>query len=578
MADHCKSCNHELFNLPESDFKNEAIAKDAVQWVLCEGCGWILVDAEGVKIAESDDRYKTFHAPQNRQMVEALIGEDEKIDDLMDSLKDAPPFEPVPIDLPTIRIPKNETAMERGTRMHNRLEQITVARLGMSVEEAEAAARDAFPEQARLMDALCGPETSPGSGIRLNAEQECVSDAVIEWVEIAVKVRRGQMKWQPGMTEEETVTGLAGTGKTTVMAYLVRALREKGINVAVIAPTGKAASVLRSKGVAGARTIHGFAYNFDGVEENEHTGKEKPLFERKLGLDNKPDVLFVDESSMVNREMEQDLKRFRVPIVFFGDHGQLPPIGDDPKVLENARWKLEQIMRQAEGSSILKFAYYLRSLQGHIPAAYHVAREDLRVCSPGLNGAMEEIAAEYNSRFGTSRFDGYQAIVGTNETRFDLNRYIRKTIGWDQAGDICEGERIIIVRTNYQHGVYNGEQYIIDSICDVHEFNRCVSVNLRPLGAKPSVRIHDEFQIEGSGWRMNVPIYLPTLFREPVMRDQMDPQIVFAQHGYAITAHKSQGSEWDDVAVVDQPIPWREPQRWRYTAATRARKTLVYYA
>jgi exodeoxyribonuclease-5 len=109
-----------------------------------------------------------------------------------------------------------------------------------------------------------------------------------------------------------TLGGYAGTGKTTLIKYLIKFFP----TYAVAAYTGKAANVLRKKGIP-ASTIHSRIY--------------KPFFDNgvvyfDLTPDPGCDGFIIDEASMVSKEIFEDLKAFGLPIVFVGDHGQLEPV------------------------------------------------------------------------------------------------------------------------------------------------------------------------------------------------------------------------------------------------------------
>src|SRR5258707_103090 len=123
----------------------------------------------------------------------------------------------------------------------------------------------------------------------------------------------------------QTVGGFAGCGKTTLLPFLAKELP----GFAVCALTGKAVNVLRGRGVSQAATIHSLIYlpifapttnvcvGFRLREPKELTAKG----------------FLVDEASMISKQLDLDLLSFQVPIIYIGDHGQLPPIGPDPGIM-----------------------------------------------------------------------------------------------------------------------------------------------------------------------------------------------------------------------------------------------------
>jgi hypothetical protein len=145
----------------------------------------------------------------------------------------------------------------------------------------------------------------------------------------------------------QTLGGLAGTGKSTVVGVLSAALP----HFAVCAFTGKAASVLQARGTRAA-TIHSLIY----TPVPTQTGVEFRLKSRfEIGCQG----FLVDEASMISRGLYNDLVSFQLPIFFVGDHGQLPPVGDDVHLMAEPTYRLERIHRNA--GEIAHFAEHLRA-------------------------------------------------------------------------------------------------------------------------------------------------------------------------------------------------------------------------
>jgi exodeoxyribonuclease-5 len=94
------------------------------------------------------------------------------------------------------------------------------------------------------------------------------------------------------------------------------------------------------------------------------------------------DLVIVDEASMLDASMIEDLESFGVPVLYVGDHGQLEPVGDDPGLMREPQIRLETIHRQAAGSPIVQFAHLLR--RGVSPASWS-GDEAVRV--PGFSAA-----------------------------------------------------------------------------------------------------------------------------------------------------------------------------------------------
>src|SRR5512144_665376 len=137
----------------------------------------------------------------------------------------------------------------------------------------------------------------------------------------ALKAAAAWLKAKPGKGSTPPICrlfGYAGTGKTTLARHLAASVKGK---VLFAAFTGKAALVMRSKGCAGASTIHSLIYRA------RESGEETPSFDLwDEAPASKADLIVVDECSMVDAELGRDLLSFGVPVLVLGDPAQLPPI------------------------------------------------------------------------------------------------------------------------------------------------------------------------------------------------------------------------------------------------------------
>lgn len=347
-------------------------------------------------------------------------------------------------------------------------------------------------------------------------------------------------------TDQQTMTfgGLAGTGKTTLVKEITRTIP----NVAVVAFTGKAVSVLRRKGVRQAETLHRLMYRPVGEDE-----EGDPIFTRRVSLaryssgdddyEPAPDLVIVDEASMINRRMHEDLELLARKILYVGDHGQLQPIGYDPGLMLDPIIKLEKIHRQAEGSEILKYAHHLR--EGNDPFDWS---------EPTL-----ESDVQISNRWPDKLHEFDTVIVGFNGTRHYINKLIREVREF-QGVLPQRGETLICLANNAGFGIFNGLQVIVND-CERRDEETAL------------LRYTDFY-----GFDRQVPIYLPQLGssekfqREELIRENLG----LFDWGYVLTCHKSQGSQFDNVCVIEGIHPGWNEARWRYTAATRAAKKLTY--
>lgn len=374
--------------------------------------------------------------------------------------------------------------------------------------------------------------TTPQQPVVLTPEQEGVADAILTAYE------DGAMQMSVG--------GLAGTGKTV----LARHLREQlGGSSCVVAPTGKAAQVLRQKGIA-AETIHSVIYRFVGVvQEKNEEGKAidhaTPIFDAKTeGEIEPPSVFICDESSMVNQEVYNDLVSHRVPIIWIGDHGQLPPVGADPGIMRNPDHVLKTIHRQAAESPIIRLAHAIRNGRD-ISEFKGLGDERL--------GIYDRSSIDRIVSFARSR-DVSQIICAFNKTRNAINASYRRSLGYNDL--LCEGDRIICLKNNRRKMIFNGMIFTVTRIID-------------HAGQKVIVDLEDDCGVPRREMELDIAPFGGDVYDVANLKGE-----VF-DYAYAITAHKSQGSEWPHVLVVDQPCRQWDMTRWRYTAFTRAKDRLT---
>lgn len=376
--------------------------------------------------------------------------------------------------------------------------------------------------------------------ITLTEEQQFAVTHILEYFR---NPKPGKKYWSLG--------GFAGTGKTTIIKEVVRQLNNNGemdeeydyitsgTITATTAFTGKAVSVLRRKGLPDSQTLHSLMYQ---VYQDE---KKKVQFRRRDSIE--PDFLIIDEGSMISRQLFDDLCYFNLPMLFVGDPGQLEPIGENPNLMRSCDYVLSKIHRQASDNPIIRFANDIRNgkMWGYgITNHNDSVALDIRTKSSDM-GAILEVD---------------QVITSYNKKRLEINRMIRELKGYREP--LVLGEKLICLRNNRDLGIFNGQQFYVERInsTGLH----CYSCDLKDdLGSS-----YSDISILRKG--------LNGGFDEK--REQLQSGQTLFDYGYCITCHKSQGSEWDSVLVVEDYAPpklWSMP-RWQYTAATRASKKLIY--
>lgn len=150
------------------------------------------------------------------------------------------------------------------------------------------------------------------------------------------------------------IAGYAGTGKSTLVKFIISALNLNPDDVTYIAYTGKAALVLKEKGCPNAMTAHRLLYQ--SYPRNDGTFFHKP----KRPLDYPYKLIVVDEVSMLPKELWDLLLSHRIPVIALGDPGQLEPIGEDNGILKQPHIFLDEIMRQAQESEIIRLTMDIR--------------------------------------------------------------------------------------------------------------------------------------------------------------------------------------------------------------------------
>ena len=344
----------------------------------------------------------------------------------------------------------------------------------------------------------------------LTREQQDVIRGIVK------NVRRGEQ-----MT---TLGGYAGTGKTTCITFLSEVFPD----FSICAYTGKAANVLRKKGLETAQTIHSLIYKAIRDEKGRLEFKLKQPHELSAN------GFLVDEASMVSKVIYNDLFTFGVPIVFVGDHGQLEPVGQDINVMANPEFRLETVHRNA--GEIAHFAEHLR--KGYVARTFP-ARQKVAFAEP----------AQVNSQMllGTS-----QMICAYNRTRVETNNQARQLS--NRRALVERGEKIMCLRNNRTRGLFNGMQGVVTRVYKKPKF---------------------DFWSDG--------VTYPEIHYDPNQFGQEKNQFEFGSdspdpfdYAYCITAHKSQGDEWDNVMVFEQICSKWDHKRWAYTAASRAKTSLIW--
>lgn len=361
------------------------------------------------------------------------------------------------------------------------------------------------------------------------------------------------MKWSPaqddallrvsewlkdGRSQLFRLFGYAGTGKSTLAMHIAE---HADGDVLFGAFTGKAAYVMRSKGCEGASTLHAMIYRPDG-----EGGEDGPNF--KINNDSpakKAGLIIVDECSMVDEALGADLLSFGTKVLVLGDPAQLPPVSGggyftdaEPDVM------LTDVHRQAADNPIIAMSMDVRKgkplRHGNYGESRIISRDDI--------DAEAILKAD-------------QVLVGRNKSRRLFNGRIRELRGFSEQLP-SSGDKLVCLRNNKTKGFLNGSIWTVETLGGLK--SSLLKMTLLP-----------EDDMGGISVRARV---------NPAFFEGRENELTYAQrrksdefdYGYALTVHKAQGSQWDDVVLFDESFAFREhKERWLYTAVTRAAERIT---
>lgn len=346
------------------------------------------------------------------------------------------------------------------------------------------------------------------------------------------------------------ITGGPGTGKTTIIRALVHVLAGRGVKVELAAPTGRAARRLGEAAGREARTIHRLLE----FRPRDFTFARSP----KRPLD--ADMVIVDESSMIDLELMRHLL-LAVPdqahLVLIGDADQLPSVGPGRvfgDFIDSGRitfTRLDRIFRQARDSGIILNAHRINSglmpdlkSSGELTDFYFISQDDPKQAAAMI---LKLCAERIPQRFGLDPIEDIQVLAPMHRGEVGVTRLNEMlqaclnpvTVGLTSAGHLFKpGDKVMQIRNNYDKEVFNGD-----------------------LGR---VRAVDKDKL-----RLWVRFDQRELMYEMGELDQLTP-------AYAISIHKSQGSEYPAVVVPLMTQHYVMLKRnLLYTAVTRARRLVV---
>lgn len=412
------------------------------------------------------------------------------------------------------------------------------------------------------------------------------------------------------------LTGYAGTGKTSIIASLVSTLSTLRVRCFLMAPTGRAAKVLKSYTGQEAFTIHRKIYRqksaTDGVghfvlDRNMHRDTWFIVDESSMIPDESPEGSVFGSGKLLDDLIEYVYSGTDCRLMLVGDVAQLPPVGSvvspalDPGVLKATgfglkSFELRQVIRQSEQSGILMNATSVRQQvnDGDLSVPGLVLENYTDVERLSGNDIIDKLGEAYD-RCGT---DGAIVVVNSNRLANRYNQGIRNRIFFREE-EISTGDIVMVVKNNY-FWLKDEEQatFIANGdIAEVRRIRNCeemygmrfaeMTLWFRDAEMEIEARVMlDTLMMDGPSLpaEKSRELYFAILSDHPGIKSKRkqfetvrnDPyynalQIKFA---YAVTCHKSQGGQWERVFIDQGMFNRQEPTidylRWFYTALTRA--------
>ena len=387
--------------------------------------------------------------------------------------------------------------------------------------------------------------------------------------------------------------GSAGTGKTTLAAAIVRALRSLEQQQVLLAPTGRAAKVFSLYAGSAAYTIHRRIYRQKSLEGG---------FE--LGYNNAKDTLFiVDEASMVSlngegRSLLDDLISFvyngrNCRMMLIGDQAQLPPVGEEESPalmapvlrsygLHVYECTLNEVLRQSQESGILWNATEVRWLmydgRCELPQVHLKGFTDIHVV-PG-DELIETLASSY-SEVG---LDETLVVTRSNKRANIFNQGIRNQI-LGREEELTTGDQLMVVKNNYYWPLAESRQQLANSPRNATLSQREQPMEFIANGDMCVVRrvrnVHEQYGFRFAEVTVTFPDYDDYELTATVLKALKEDRYYNAlqvKYAYAATCHKAQGGQWAHIYVdqgyMTDDMLSTDYLHWLYTAFTRATEQL----
>lgn len=341
--------------------------------------------------------------------------------------------------------------------------------------------------------------------------------------------------------------GCSGSGKSTLIGMIQKELGLKEWEVLNCALTGKASLVLRRKGIQ-AYTVHSSIYR---TRKKIVDGKMQFQFYKLPSLPYSLKLIIVDQASMINKDIFNDLLSFNIPVIFVGDHQQLPPVNSEFNLMQKTDYRMQKVLRQMQGSPIIQLS--MKAIKG-------------QKISFGEYGQF--VKKIHQNEITDDMLLNNQIIVGTNQKRHIINDICRQIRGFGENPQY--DDKLIAIANNWQQNIFNGQIVYLTK-------------DALPYRDTWKIQIIDELQkteaIHACLAQSRELYATIGKNRQILQKQKFAHYVCHFNYGYAITAHNSQGSSWESVLVFDDKFGnWEKSdlyRRWLYTCITRAQEKLI---
>ena len=429
--------------------------------------------------------------------------------------------------------------------------------------------------------------------------------------------------------------GYAGTGKTTLLQNLAIQLQKEKKKFELLAPTGRAATVLKAKTGLSAQTIHSELYSFSDIDgevsdnikdpKQEDFGQMRLMFAMRAPDPQEKKIYIADEASMIADEpgdptsyahfgsghLLSDLLHIvgTNKLIISGDPCQLPPVTSIESPALSETWmkkqgkvvhsfELTDILRQKETSGILQLATKVRKIAQStsypkwIKLPVSGIKENITL--------MTHVEQKQHYIEQIKKQTSYEtiAICNSNNNCADINKSVRLALYQSAVAPLQIGDILMVTQNNHLVPLTNGDFVEVAKVGDVQNYKgiRFIHVTVKAQHTSmeyesllcEEVLFNGQANLTADQQRMLMIDFSQRMRRKGIRPKSdayyqalsMDPYLnsLRANFGYAVTCHKSQGGEWDSVYLFLNKgmycMPPASLSRWWYTGITRAKEHL----